>query len=304
MTAYLCIVIIIYLILIVAWFIKKDVSTVEFNHSIVIPTRNSNKRDKDIKYIFNINNKKEAIIKGAKLIKSEFIWQLDDDVSFPKDIKSKRIPDSDLIINPVWIEKGSTLFNFLRRLEYSSISLLTNSSAKLGYPVLCSGANLIYRRNKFLELEPFKEFINVKSGDDMNILSSFSKHGLKIVTNFKRPYCVYTDKEMSLNEFFKQRARWIKKDLDSKNTKSIIFGLLVFAMHIIPIFLCLLKPSSNTLILFIVKLALDVIVLSPPVFRFDKSPWILIFTPIISLFYPIYILLVLFFAYFVRPDWN
>ena len=142
----------------------------ENNHSItiVIPRKGINDEGK---------GKKHALYRLISAAQTEYIWMQDDDVVL--EVKGERleVKGTDLLILPLRMESKNEKPSLLEQLqiaEYAAIQQLTIETAKRGHAVMCSGANLIAKRDRWLEsyedLQP-----EIPSGDDMFLLESFKR---------------------------------------------------------------------------------------------------------------------------------
>ena len=129
--------------------------------------------------------KKHALSKLIHAATSEYVWMHDDDVVLPPAVNLQSTIynlQSDLIILPLRMESLNdkpTLLEHLQIAEYAAIQELTIRTAKRGKAVMCSGANLIVRREVWLacekDLHP-----EIPSGDDMFLLEAVKRRGYKI----------------------------------------------------------------------------------------------------------------------------
>ena len=164
----------------------------------IIPRRGINDEGK---------GKKHALHKLISAADTEYVWLQDDDVIVPG-----QTPDThaDLLILPLRMEGGNTLLERLQRAEYAAIQQVTVETARKGKAVMCSGANMIVKRERWLEswdeLHP-----EIPSGDDMFLLESFKRRGLKIDVLDAPEYTAMVQPERSWTAFLKQRMRWAGK---------------------------------------------------------------------------------------------
>ncbi len=94
--------------------------------------------------------------------------------------------------------------------EYAAIQELTMRTAKRGKAVMCSGANLIVRREAWLaceqDLHP-----EIPSGDDMFLLEAMKKRGYKIAVIDEPDFTAIVRPQTTWRAFFRQRMRWAGK---------------------------------------------------------------------------------------------
>ncbi len=160
--------------------------------------------------------KKHALAKLIAASTADYVWLQDDDIVPPpvtEEEISEYLHNADLLILPLRMESENQHPSLLERLqiaEYAAIQQLTVESALRAHPVMCSGANMIVRRQSWLE--SYKDLhLSIRSGDDMFLLESFKRRGLTIsvadtprLTAIVRPIA-------SFRAFFRQRMRWAGK---------------------------------------------------------------------------------------------
>ena len=206
----------------------------KINHStlsIVIPRKGINDEGK---------GKKHALYRLISKAQTEYIWMQDDDVAFAANGKRKSENgkvnlDSDLLILTLRMESESEHPSLLERLqiaEYAAIQQLTIETAKRGHAVMCSGANLIAKRDRWLEsyedLHP-----EIPSGDDMFLLESFKHRGLKIAVSESEELTAIVRPHTSWKAFFRQRMRWAGKAPKYKDKDILRCGAIVLGMNLL-----------------------------------------------------------------------
>jgi hypothetical protein len=141
----------------------------------------------------------------------------------------------DLLILPLRMESESEHPSLLERLqiaEYAAIQQLTIETAKRGHAVMCSGANLIAKRDRWLEsyedLHP-----EIPSGDDMFLLESFKHRGLKIAVSESEELTAIVRPHTSWKAFFRQRMRWAGKAPKYKDKDILRCGAIVLGMNLL-----------------------------------------------------------------------
>lgn len=178
----------------------------------IVPRRGINDENK---------GKKHALYRLISASAADYVWLQDDDIVPPTATEEEvwaAIGDADMLILPLRMESENACPSLLERLqtaEYAAIQQLTIEAAARGHAVMCSGANLIVRREQWLEsytdLHP-----EIPSGDDMFLLESFKRRGLKIRTiNYQLSTINFLTATVhpltSWRAFFRQRMRWAGK---------------------------------------------------------------------------------------------
>jgi len=181
--------------------------------------------------------KKHALSKLIHAATSEFVWLHDDDVVLPPACEKAVMLEGDLIILPLRMESLSdkpTLLERLQIAEYAAIQELTMRTAQQGKAVMCSGANLIVRRDVWLECE--KELHpEIPSGDDMFLLEAVKRRGYKISVIDKPEYTAIVRPLTSWKAFFRQRMRWAGKAPKYTDRDIIRCGRIVAVANIFQI---------------------------------------------------------------------
>ena len=179
--------------------------------------------------------KKHALSKLIHASTSEYIWLHDDDVVLPEATKKAVVLDGDVIILPLKMESQNehpSLLESLQIAEYAAIQEITMSTAKAGRAVMCSGANLIVRREVWLaceaELHP-----EIPSGDDMFLLEAAKRHGYKISVIDEPDYTAIVRPHTNAKTLFLQRTRWAGKAPHYTDSDIILCGWLVIIANIL-----------------------------------------------------------------------
>ena len=211
--------------------------------------------------------KKHALSKLIHAATSEYVWLHDDDIVLPKAAKVPNLTfpkgkeqAPDLIILPLRMESDSLLLGRggvgllekLQIVEYAAIQELTMRTAKRGKAVMCSGANLIVRREVWLECEKDLHF-EIPSGDDMFLLEAVKRRKGNKLTVIDEPEFTATVRPLtSWRAFFKQRMRWAGKAPHYTDRDIIRCGRLVALANILqlicPLIILIKFPIEYSLI--------------------------------------------------------
>ena len=199
--------------------------------TVVIPRRGINDEGK---------GKKHALYRLISAAETDYVWMQDDDVilhSLEDALSgySLEVKGMDLLILTLRMESESEHPSLLERLqiaEYAAIQQLTIETAKRGHAVMCSGANLIAKRDRWLEsyedLHP-----EIPSGDDMFLLESFKRRGLKIAVSESEELTAIVRPHTSWKAFFRQRMRWAGKAPKYKDKDILRCGAIVLGMNLL-----------------------------------------------------------------------
>ena len=164
--------------------------------------------------------KKYALSKLIHATNADYVWLHDDDVELPEAATKPNLTfprgkeqNADLIILPLRMQSKNDEPSLLEKLqiaEYAAIQELTMMTAKKGKPVMCSGANLIIRREAWLACEP-DIHPEIPSGDDMFLLEAAKRRGMKIGVLDEPDFTAIVLPQTTWRAFWHQRMRWAGK---------------------------------------------------------------------------------------------
>ena len=259
---------------------------------------------------FEFKGKKAALELGTKESKTEYIWTLDSDVEL-KEFQSEEFQrfqsllKAELIILPVEMKSEFGILKILQTVEWRYLQFLTVASAKLKKPMMCNGANLIFKRKLFLE--NIESHRSVSSGDDMFLLSHALKSEGGVEVCWENFVTVEVSPVATWVEAITQRVRWAGKTTKLPYTKSTFFhGIfaLFSAVHAIA-FVGLFVPSFHLICaeFLMVKVLVEVFCLrSASAFRMRGLETIVAFPQM--LFYPVFSLAIFVTSLFYKPKWK
>lgn len=173
--------------------------------------------------------KKHALYKLITEANTDYVWLQDDDITPPTATPSTT---ADLLILPLRMVGGTSLIERLQIAEYAAIQQVTIRTAQQGHPVMCSGANLIVRRDRWLESYP-DIHPEIPSGDDMFLLESFKRRGLSIAVLDQPQYTATIQAIPTLRQLLHQRMRWAGKAPHYTDRDIIRYGALVVGLNML-----------------------------------------------------------------------
>ena len=180
--------------------------------------------------------KKRAIEKGVKAAKTDFILTLDADVHFSPDYFTHlgNLKNSDLHILPV----RQSSMNFLNRFLQQDVlfaDLLNKSIAGWIRPIFCSGANLLVKKESFLEAINQTSYFEFDSGDDVFLLREFQRRNKKIKIHIDSNLEVQTELPITFEESIHQRMRWLGKSFKVGDRLANSLAQMQFAFSLLNI---------------------------------------------------------------------
>ena len=168
-------------------------------------------------------------------------------------------------------------------------------TAKAGRAVMCSGANLIVRRDAWLECEPDLH-PEIPSGDDMFLLEAMKRRGKKIAVIDEPDYAAVVRPVPTWRAFFRQRMRWAGKAPKYTDKDILRCGALVVAANILQLLCPLIILIKFPIEYNLVKKRLP----SPPS---EGRPGGVLVVLLLEILYPFYLLLSLLGGLFRQKKW-
>jgi len=244
--------------------------------------------------------KKLAIAQGVAMSKGEWIICTDGDCRLPVNWISNSVP---LFRNPVnHFVSGSVKMAFsntwwgnFEQMEFAALIGIGGASINAGFPLMCNGANMAFRKSSFLQINGYKDYDQVISGDDQFLLHKMLVYyGDGVRFNANPNSKVTTIPTSSFHEFVQQRKRWAGKWRHSRSGNLLAAGLLVFMSYAIWIasFVSVLLSEFNPVLfglLILAKVFSDYIFLRK-IQVFLGQPFKFVQLLINELFYPWYAL--------------
>ncbi len=187
-----------------------------------------------------IPNKKKALTIGIKNAKGQLIVTTDGDclmseqwletmVNFYRDHKYK------FITGPVLLRPAKNLLTLFQQIDVISLLGITGGTIANGSPTMCNGANLLYEKKAFLEVDGYKGNTDIPTGDDIFLMQKIEMaHPDSIGFVRSMDACVYSQPEQRFSDFLAQRVRWTskstafqKKSVTLILTFAYLFNLLI-----------------------------------------------------------------------------
>ena len=295
--------------------VKANVSTLSVTH--ITPIRGVN--DDNL-------GKKHALSKLIHAATTEYVWLHDDDVILPPAAMepvcqpegrsvfcqpkavcqySGLTGNADLIILPLRMETPSLEGRVgvglsLQIAEYAAIQELTMRTAKSGHAVMCSGANLIVRREAWLVCEPDLH-PEIPSGDDMFLLEAMKKRGYKIAVIDEPDYTAIVRPQTTWRAFFRQRMRWAGKAPKYTDPDILRCGALIVAANLLQLLCPLILLIKFPIEYGLIRQRETTNHKSQITNKEPRTPWYVAL--LLELLYPFYILFSLLGGLFRQKKW-
>lgn len=211
------------------------------------------------------SGKKTALELGIREAKTEYIWTLDSDVEI-LEFNSNLLEEfqgnlnDELVILPVRMKSGKSMLEIFQANEWRYMQFLTWVSAWINIPMMCNGANLVFKRSVFLQ--HIESHRTISGGDDLFLLARVLKAKGEIGL-FWRGFCeVNITPVNSWKEAFDQRIRWAGKTTKLPLTRGTLMHLLFTAfsaLHVLAILGVFYSPIQKISLAFLfVKIILEI----------------------------------------------
>lgn len=123
------------------------------------------------------------------------------------------VPEVQLVAGPVLSSSAAGIFARFQRIEWASIGLLTGVSYYLNTPLMCSGANLAFRKSAFHAVSGYQGNEHLLTGDDEFLMKKIVwQYGPEAVRYNPSPdSLVLTHSLPHPTAWIAQRTRWASK---------------------------------------------------------------------------------------------
>ena len=129
----------------------------------------------------------------------------------------------DVLTLPVWVRPERTWVGRYQFWDSVGLMLITAVTLRMNGFLSASGAALLYRREDFLRIQPYRDNIHIASGDDQFLLYAFRQKGCSVIRMMTDPrQKVWTQAAPNWRQMLQQRLRWASK---SQNLKDIRLDL-------------------------------------------------------------------------------
>lgn len=161
--------------------------------------------------------KKKAIETGIVKSRGTLIVTTDADCRFNMDwLKTIAAyyeeTSAQCIAAPVFIKYKRSLLSIFQSLDFLTLQGITGGAIGSRLHTMCNGANFIYTKKAFGEVDGFSGIDNLPSGDDMLLMQKIAKQYPDDVHFLKsRSAIVTTEPTQTWKGFFNQRIRWSSK---------------------------------------------------------------------------------------------
>ena len=260
----------------------------------------------------NGKGKKAAISTGIRSSKGPIVVTTDADCSVSPQwlahIREQfRNPRTLMTFGGVRMVGRKSFFNSLQAMEFSSLIGSGASTAALGFPTLCNGANLAFRKKAFAEVKGFDDNIHIPSGDDEFLMRKIQNSHPRSIQFMNLPETVVsTRSQPTTRALVNQRIRWASKWRFNSSVFAKSLAVIVLLMQvcfIINWFYAFTPLILQSLFLMAIKMILEAAFLLQ-VCRFLGTRWNWLAFFSLQIVYPIYVVVVAIASFFVPFEWK
>jgi poly-beta-1,6-N-acetyl-D-glucosamine synthase len=301
----------------------KDLSVQEYKNFEIIVVNDDSEDETlwmvsryELKNLNVVHNKgkgkKAAITTGIAAARGSIVVTTDADCSVrPQWLKYIRAPFREqkvmMVFGGVRMQGEKRFFDSLQSMEFSSLIGSGASTAALGFPTMCNGANLAFRRNVFSELKGYQDNLDIPSGDDEFLMRKIHKRYPKGVRFINHPDAIVTTGTQDNPEaFLNQRIRWASKWKynSSRITQAVAVAVVLFQLTFLVNWVLVFTPYILQSFFFIaIKMILEAAVLLQ-VCRFLSARWNWLAFFTLQVIYPFYVIGVAITSFFRPFEWK
>lgn len=260
-------------------------------------------------------NKKRAITLGIENAENDLIITTDGDCSYDNNWLRSMVQEfsngkSKMITAPVLFYSEKGFVSKFLELDLISLMGITCSTLTNDTPSMVNGANLMFEKQTFIEVNGYDGNEHIPSGDDVFLMQKINEKYPKSISFLKNiDSIVYTYPPFSFNEFINQRIRWTSKSVLFAD-KFVKFNLILnyfFYLSLFSNFFVFsffnLKFLFIGLFMFLVKIIIDFIFFTK-LLKFVKRKSLINYLVSIELTHVVYVGFLGFLSVFGKFSWK
>lgn len=206
-------------------------------------------------------------------------------------------PEVKMLIGAVKIEADGSLFSAMQAMEFASLVGSGVATLFFGFPTMCNGANLAFKKHVFEEVNGYDDNLHIASGDDEFLMKKIHRKyptGVQFMglTNA----IVSTAPQAGWNALFHQRIRWAGKWRYKPTIQKTLLALYIFLFQLItllspPLVLLGWLPGPLVLLFWMIRMTIELLFLWSIV-RSTQGRWNWLSFVILELFYSLYVVVI------------
>lgn len=138
-----------------------------------------------------------------------------------------------MVAGPVHMRPSLTLLGVFQEMDFMILQAITGAAVSNNRSSMCNGANLVYQKKVFYEVEGFKDIDHIASGDDMLLMYKiWKKFPNQVVYLKSKQAIVETEGQMTWKDFFNQRIRWASKARSFQDRRVLPVLIVVYLFNL------------------------------------------------------------------------
>jgi len=215
-----------------------------------------------------------------------------------------------MVFGGVKMMQHGAFFHDLQAIEFGSLIGTAAATASVGYPTMCNGANLAFRKAVFEEVGGYEGNAAIASGDDEFLMRKILRlypRGIHFVA--QREAVVSTQPNLTLRQFIQQRLRWAGKWRHNTSVHTVLLAVYIFVLQVLTGMCLVLLFTTHgllflTAVLGLVLKGLVEYVFLKQVCRYLKIKWNPPAFMILQIVYPFYVTGIGLVAHFIPQRWK
>ena len=180
--------------------------------------------------------KKAAIALARQYASSDFLFFTDADARLPPDWIGQMLccmqqSGASMVCSEIGLESGGHLFQEMEMLEQAALVAISAAALAAGKPFLCNGAGYLITSDAFDLASRLATSEKFPGGDDVLLLHSVHKAGLKTAYCRMNHSMVWLDTSSGFTDFLQQRIRWGSKVFLRKAGGNLVPAVLIWIFH-------------------------------------------------------------------------
>lgn len=255
--------------------------------------------------------KKAAITTAVKMARGELVVNTDADCTFAshwlKAIRNSFSPDQAVFtFGAVRMRSANSFFTRIQSIEFASVIGTGMATASLGFPTMCNGANLAFKRSVFERVGGYAGNEHVASGDDEFLMRKILvAHPDGVLFDKSTNRLVTTNAAPNWHALFNQRLRWAGKWHHNKSVAPLLLAFFIVIVQTATLYAMfrIFSGVTHLGLMWSVKVAIDALFIflccRRTDVKFKIGPFMLLeFT------YPFYVITVGILSNFIKPTWK
>lgn len=254
--------------------------------------------------------KKQALTEGVRISEGQIVATTDADCFLSADwlkMINQYFQNNTVVFlfGPVRLTQTGSFFSAMQAIEFASLIGTGAATAAFGFPTICNGANLAYKRDAFAEVSGYEGNLHIPSGDDEFLMRKIHKKYPRGI-HFAQAAIVETAAVEDLQTFIYQRIRWAAKWRYNTSRFSVVLAIFILLSQIATIacFFGLLTSVSYWPVFLLVPKVFAEAIFLIRVSHFLKIPWNWLVFMVLQIIYPFYVIGVGIASNFISYSWK